>query len=355
MGPFELKRTLRCTLGRIAPITWRFKPKPSLLILAYHRVLPQGHPDREIEQPGMWVSPATFAMHLKVLSKYFEFVDLGSWLAQSKSGDTLPDRSCAITFDDGWRDNYSYAFPLLRQARVPATVFLVSEFIGGRYSFWPNRLARLCRRLDAGGLASLPAHLQEAILKTGVSEHNVTTTMSVDQIDRVISTCKTMPDAMLHELLDEAERLTSWESNSSQRELLDVDEIAEMHQSKLIRYGSHTKRHTRLLMELPANRLYDEVSGSKLELEALLGEKVDLFCYPNGDYSDDAVDLVRRSYTGAVTTGSGWNYEAADPCRLRRVTLHEGNSSDEPSLLGRVGCIAVGLMPRPPVPPRPER
>ena len=355
MGPFELKRTLRCTLGRVAPITWRFKPKPSLVILAYHRVLPQGHPDREIEQPGMWVSPTTFAMHLTVLSKYFEFVDLGNWLAQSKIGDTLPDRSCAITFDDGWRDNYSYAFPLLRQARVPATVFLVSEFIGGRYSFWPNRLARLCRRLDVGGLASLPTQLQEAIRKTGVSEHNVTTAMSVDQIDRVISTCKTMPDARLHELLDEAERLTGGNLTAVSESFSTSTRSPRCSNRQLIRYGSHTKRHTRLLMEIPATRLYDEVSGSKLELEALLGEKVDLFCYPNGDYSDDAVDLVRRSYTGAVTTGSGWNYKAADPCRLRRVTLHEGSSSDEPSLLGRVGCIAAGLMPRPPVPPRPER
>ena len=279
-------------------------------------------------------------MHLKVLSKYFEFVDLGNWLAQSKIGDTLPDRSCAITFDDGWRDNYSYAFPLLRQAGVPATVFLVSEFIGGRYGFWPNRLARLCRQLDAEALASMPAQLQEAIRKAGVSEHNVATAMSVDQIDRVISTCKAMPDATLHDLIDEAERLTGGKSSSSRRELLDIDEIAEMHQSKLIQYGSHTKRHTRLLRGLPANRLHDEVSGSKLELEALLGQRVELFCYPNGDYSEDAVDLVRRTYTGAVTTGSGWNYKAADPCRLRRVALHEGISSDEPSFLSRVGCLA---------------
>jgi peptidoglycan/xylan/chitin deacetylase (PgdA/CDA1 family) len=340
VGLLQFKRTVRRSLGLIAPIAWRSKPKPSLVILTYHRVLPQGHPDRNIEQPGMWVSPETLAMHLKVLSKYFEFADLGSWLVQSESGDTLPDRSCAITFDDGWRDNYTHAFPLLRQAGIPATVFLVSEFIGGRYAFWPNRLARLCRRLGTTDLSSLPAPLEPMIRETVSSEHKWAMPMTVDQIDRLISACKTMPDAMLYELIDEAERVTGVDSLVSQRDLLDVDEIAEMHQSRLIQYGSHTRRHTRLLSGLSQNCLRDEVSGSKQQIETLLGQKVNLFCYPNGDYTEGAVDLVRRTYLGAVTTESGWNHLATDRYRLRRMTLHEGISADEQSLLCRVACLA---------------
>ena len=59
--------------------------------------------------------------------------------------------ACAITFDDGWRDNYDHAFPVLRAAGVPSTIYLVSELVGTRYSFWPNTLARLLAGAEPRG------------------------------------------------------------------------------------------------------------------------------------------------------------------------------------------------------------
>ena len=101
MPATRIKKLLRRTLGLAAPVVWRTRPRPSLTILTYHRILPADHRARLTEQPGMYVSPETLAMHLQVLKQHFTVIDLGNWLDLREAGDVLPDRACCITFDDG--------------------------------------------------------------------------------------------------------------------------------------------------------------------------------------------------------------------------------------------------------------
>src|SRR5262245_47823275 len=119
-----IKGTLRRTVGAVAPLSWRVRRNPALLVLTYHRVLPASHPDRAVEQPGMYVAPETLAMHLRVLKRNFELIHLSEWLQRASSGRQLPKRACCISFDDGWRDNFEFGYPVLRDANVPATIFL---------------------------------------------------------------------------------------------------------------------------------------------------------------------------------------------------------------------------------------
>ncbi len=80
-------------------------------ILAYHRVVPVGSEDTSFVQPGMYVTSDTFEMHLHHLQTRYAVVPLERLVAM-QDGD-----ACAITFDDGWRDNYATAFPILAAAR----------------------------------------------------------------------------------------------------------------------------------------------------------------------------------------------------------------------------------------------
>ncbi len=150
------KKTVRTILdafaARRAPSSWN-AVKDGLLILSYHRVLPRDFSELNIVEPGMFVFDDTFEMHIVELLKHFEPVDLSQWLAKRTRGERLPDRAVALTFDDGWRDNYEFAYPILTRHVVPATIFVVTSLAGTNHSFWPERLARrlmACHKSDAG-------------------------------------------------------------------------------------------------------------------------------------------------------------------------------------------------------------
>jgi peptidoglycan/xylan/chitin deacetylase (PgdA/CDA1 family) len=317
------------TDGRLARL-----PGPELLILTYHRVLPRSHEDWATEQPGMLVTPATLAMHIRVLRDHFEFIDLEEWVRRCEAGDRLPRLACAFTFDDGWRDNFDHAFPLLQQHGVPATIFVVTDLVGTRYAFWPNRLARSLGALKRPEeLTSWPHHLSQALESAGVRDSLVARgVVSSDAIDRAIEGCKVLSDGELHSLLDSVPQGIS----PAGRDLLDWDEMAAMQASGLVRFGSHTRRHTRLAAGTDPQQLKDEVLGSADVLEQRLGRKPTMFCYPNGDYDDAAVEVVAGAYRAAVTTDSGWNTPATPRPLLRRVGVHEDVTSTPQGLLRRI-------------------
>jgi peptidoglycan/xylan/chitin deacetylase (PgdA/CDA1 family) len=95
----------------------------------YHRVLtpPEVRPDLD---PGMFVTTSAFEAHLAFLRDAFEVVDLETMLEWREGRRTFERTPCAITFDDGWADNYTNAFPLLQKYGLPATIFLVTEQVG---------------------------------------------------------------------------------------------------------------------------------------------------------------------------------------------------------------------------------
>ena len=334
------KRALRRLAGEVAPSVWSFRPKNSLTILTYHRVLPDGHADRSVEQPGMCVSPDRLASHIVELKKHFEIVDLADWMERSRNGSSLPDRACAFTFDDGWKDNFDYAFPLLESEKVSATIFLVSDLIGRCYEFWPNRLARLLHHLYEAGHPRWPPGIVALMRRSGQSRVKSSFESIEDLVDALIAHCKKSPESEILSLLDEAEAGLSTFRPKAERDLLNHAEIAQMEASGLISFGSHTRRHTRLIAGLSRSSLIDEIAGSRAQLQTALRRDVSLFCYPNGDHTGEAVGIVRDNYVAAVTTRSGWvRHSVDDICMLPRVGIHEDVAADGRSFLARVGRI----------------
>jgi len=118
-------------------------------VLMYHRVLADDASADGIE-PGMYVRAATFAAHLRWLGDHFRFVSLRDVQAPPDDADDAP--RVALTFDDGWRDNLTHAWPLLAAAGAPATIFLATDWIadgGGDGSFLaPDDV----RRMAAAGI-----------------------------------------------------------------------------------------------------------------------------------------------------------------------------------------------------------
>ena len=331
----QIKRLRDELLAPLAPWAWRRRPAPRLLVLMYHRVLPASHPDRGIEQPGMYVSPETLDMHLTVLRRHFPLVHLDDWLRTAAGKESLPPQACALTFDDGWRDNFEYAFPVLRRHGAPATIFLVSGMTGTNKVFWPNRLARVLAGLRPQERLSEPL---ESVLAPVIGSVRERGSWRIEDLDRAIVLAKELEDFGIDRALDEAEaRLSGF---AALRAVLDADEVRSMASSGLVRFGSHTQSHYRLRGVVPESILEREVVGSGVEIGGTTGRPADLFCYPNGDLTPAAVAVVRQHYLGAVTTKKGWFVAGADPFLIPRIGVHEDISSRPSALLARIAGFA---------------
>ena len=291
---------------------------PKLWVLMYHRILPRDDIRFNLEEPGMIVTPETFSMHMQEIRRYFDVVSLGDWVQHKQQGLPLPAKACAITFDDGWADNYEYALPILKATNTPATLFAVAEKIGTNFQFWPNTVLALL-------LNGLNAELNRHPLFAQVGTEIDVTHKIIDReyAAAYIARLKSFSDNEIFSALNEihsTELLTGKLPNA----LMNWDQLKEMQDSGLVAIGSHTCNHMRLSDALSAEQLQHEIKNSKEVLEDKLGGSVDLFCFPNGDYNEATLNLVTETYVAAVTTKRGIiDADAAKLHELTRVAIHE--------------------------------
>ena len=296
--PHQFKSAARHLAGRAYQASPHFLShlRGKVLILMYHRVIPHGDVDETFVQPGMYVTPKTFALHLRYLTTYFELLSFGQLLDRWQSGAWDDDvRYCAITFDDGWVDNYQYAYPLLRAYKAPATIFLPTRLIGTHAWLWSDRLGRLLR---------------------GTGQH------STDEVDRTIERAKALSDSTRDRLLEDLQ-IKSHTSVPRARRFLNWDEVREMARHG-VSFGSHTATHAQL-PRLDEEALVRELREPLHVLHQHCPRVVDVLAYPNGDHSAHVIDAAQAAgYRAAVTTNPGTESGApTDRYRLKRVGLHE--------------------------------
>lgn len=309
-----IKPALVSLAGAFGPHT-RASKIPRLWLLMYHRVLIQADERYRQEEPGMLVRPETLEMHIQEIKRQFELMPLGEWVNARLNNLPLPQNACAITFDDGWADNFEYALPVLKAHSAPATLFAVAEKIGTDFQFWPNIVAIL---LLSGKAREMSGHHTFGSIIKSVFDKP-----SADEIAEIIRQLKRYSDEQIFSALAEI----NWRSlcqTEIPSALMGWDQLKEMKSSGLVDIGSHTCTHRRLTNDLSQADLEYEIVHSRSILEEKLASPVDLFCFPNGDYNEAALSLVKRHYRAGVTTQRGIVHsEQAKMHELSRIGLHD--------------------------------
>ena len=267
------------------------------LILGYHRIS---------SSPGgldeACVSPENFAEHLHELRKRMHPIRLSKLVQHLKDG-SLPDKSIAVTFDDGYADNLYAAKPLLEKYEIPATVFICTGYMGKE--FWWDELARLVTgsRTDLSRL-----HLQGGGKQ--FEWHKATVGGEEGQPALREEFCRALYQFLLPLDIEDQNQamgvIRSWSEVSSPGisapRALSEDELLRLVEGKLIEVGAHTRHHP-MLPRLAFERQKEEIQSSKRDLEALLSEKIAGFSYPNGRATVDAKGFVRElGFTYACTS-----------------------------------------------------
>jgi peptidoglycan/xylan/chitin deacetylase (PgdA/CDA1 family) len=303
---------------------WRHRGKA--IVLTYHRVLTPEELSNRPVQPGMYLLDSVFAQQMEFLQRQFTIVSMQALLELWRDGQwDSRTRYCAITFDDGWLDNYLHAYPALKKLGIPATIFLPTDYVGTEKWFWPDQVYFLlnaarenhARTKDGRGIEDLlSCYLQgdARVLVKAIMEQK-------SGIDQMIEQCKNLPMERIHELII-ALMAEIGVSLPQQRVILNWEEVREMSQHG-ISFGSHSCSH-RILTKIAKDDMLDELTRSKQTLLEQRVNYVPVFCYPNGNNNGQLQELVKEcGYEAAVGVSAG--VEGSQPrnrYEISRVGIH---------------------------------
>lgn len=302
-----LKQGLFEGLGRLGAYRFaRWWSAYSPRILVYHRFGPKGL-DAEL-----------FEQQIREIRAGFEVVPLSRLTRSLAQDEPLAPQTIAITVDDGYDDFYRYAYPVLKHYGLPATMYVVSDFIDQKIWLWPDKIAFILANTRHTEFAFGPGREQQTYpLAVSDGRHRAW--------NDIADHCLTLPDRDKHVFLGQLAAdlgVTLMDRPSPEYAALTWDNMREM-RANGIDFGSHTCTHPKLTKLRPAE-LDRELQGSKSRIEAMIEAPVESFCYPNGSRSDFDVQVqerVRHAGYQNATVGFHDSHLVDDLYALRRYGI----------------------------------
>lgn len=281
-------------------------PSARLSILIFHRVLPRpdplfpGEPDAE-----------RFRAQMQWVKSWFNVLALPEAIERLQTG-TLPARAAAITFDDGYSDNYTVALPILQQLALPATFFIAVGYLDGGM-MWNDTLIEVIRKAAGSQLDLTQFELGGFPINTLEARR--------ESVSQLLSKLKYLEPAARSALVHE---IGVRENVQPARDLMMTSEQVRAMSAAGMTIGAHTMHHP-ILARIPEDEARTEMAEGKARLEAIVGHEVTLFAYPNGkpgtDYAPEHVRLAREvGFTAACSTGWGTATAGSDMFQLPRFT-----------------------------------
>ena len=287
-------------LSKISPVLLGHrKNSDRVFILAYHRVL-EKKSGFLFDEGVISVSPALFEKEIKFCKEYFSPISFGYLKECMEKKKPLPPNPLIVTFDDGYIDNYTNAFPVLQKFEVPATIFLTADYINTDQLFWWDEVSYYMKA-------------------QGKSEPD---------IKNLLRSLKLITDDKRIEAVEDIKKSNKGVSQFSERQALNWEEVKAMSRAG-IEFGSHTMSHPVLSKVEDKHELEYEIRQSKKIIEEKIEKEVIVFSYPIGggdSFSSDIKKEVKDAgYSFAVNYIHGVNIinNGFDRFSLKRLDMDQ--------------------------------
>jgi peptidoglycan/xylan/chitin deacetylase (PgdA/CDA1 family) len=294
------------------------------LILALHRVLPAGEQSL-CYNPHLVLSESAFVSLLHLLQRDYHVVPLEDLLSDPGGSEGHP--KVAITFDDGWEDNYRVAFPHLLRFGMPATIFACTGLIDTLQFLPEERFARLWSQCSAHST------LEELVVDLNHWGMGKSKNQQLRPRHQYWSLeLKRMPMNARLLLLNHLEQRYQMIIPQSRR-FLTWEQVCIMTRTGLIRIGSHTHRHATLSSESDRD-IRQELDDARTSLWKQAGALSDVLAYPNGMYNRRVQELVRSmGFKAALSTIPGFFTRESNRLAIPRIAVDNTTVTDTGSQL----------------------
>ena len=230
--------------------------------------------------------PEDFEKHIRFLDKHYSFISMDTVVEaiRQKDWSKIKKNSISITFDDGHAGNFQL-LDIIKRYKINPTIYCCSDIIGtNRHFWWKETETKILQSLK-----NIPNKSRLAILKNKYNYLNV--------------------------------------RQYNSRQSLSINEIQSL--INHVSIGSHTRFHP-ILTCSNNSECEDEINTSKYHIENISNNTCNHFCYPNGDYNEEIVRIVKKAgYNSARTTDVGWNDINSDPFKLKITGITDDASINQ--------------------------
>jgi len=290
--------------------------RPNLLrVLTYHRIARLNDPSA-LDPRLISTTPENFERQMRFLATRYQVIAMEEVLDAIKHQTYLPDRAILITFDDAYFDFADYTWPILKQLKLPATIFVPTAYPDRpERAFWWDRLHYAFTNTSQDEFPESPIG-----------------SLPLDTYDNRRQSLRRLQDHLKTLTHSEATALTddicielgcSWKS---QKSILSWGELRRLAKEG-VTLCAHTRTHP-LLTQMPLELARQEIVGSQQDLKREIGNTLPIFSYPGGAHNEAIVKTLKEEgFVLAFTTIDGQNdLSATNPYRLYRNNVGKRSS-----------------------------
>ena len=273
----------------------KMKNPNSISIVTYHGIYDKSSKVADY----CFVHENEFEEQIKYLSENFHIVNLEDAF-DAKLTNIKP--KAVITFDDGFYNNFSIAYPILKKYNAKATIYLATNIIRSHETVWFCNLIYVLNKTS------------QNTFRWNNIDFDLTSLAGISKTSNMIQAM--LKELQPHDILSEMKKISSnlgfnkdiVHCKDSPFFMLDDNALKEMYKSGLIDYGAHTHNHT-ILSKLKATDAHNEIETSIKEIESITQKKCTHFAYPNGtpnDFTSEHEEILRNQgilYSASTTNG----------------------------------------------------